>query len=49
MKPPFRLGPADYILIALTCGLVLVAVEYWKPVVEDWFRAVTAPAPETRR
>ena len=48
MKPPFKLGLADYVLIALTCGLVLLAIEHWTPALENWLRAVTAQEAPTR-
>ena len=41
----FRPGLPDYLLIALTCGLVLIAIKYLYPRMEDWFRAETRPPP----
>ena len=44
MKSPFKLGWADYVLIALTCGLVLLVVDRLSDPVEGWFRTITRPA-----
>ena len=41
MKSPLKLGLADYVLIALTCLLVLLFVERWNAPVEDWLREIT--------
>ena len=49
MKSPLKLGLADYFLIALTCLLVLLFVERWKPDVDAWLKDLTRedpPAPE---
>ena len=49
MKPPFKLGWADYALIVLTCLMILFFFDRWKQPVEDWLKAITQggrPAPE---
>ena len=43
MKPPFKLGWADYALIVLTCLLILLFFERWTQPVNDWLREMTAP------
>ena len=44
MKSPFKLGLADYVLIALTCGLILLVIDRWSDPIEDWLRTITMPA-----
>ena len=46
MNHQFKLGWPDYLLIALTCGLVLIAMEYLFPRIEDQFRTRTGHAVE---
>lgn len=45
MKPPFKLGWADYALVGLTCLMILLFFDRWKKPVEDWLKEITRPEP----
>ena len=48
MKPPFKLGWADYALVALTCLMVLFFFDRWNAPMKDWLKTVTQPDPAPR-
>jgi len=45
VKPPFKLGWADYALVALTCLMILFFFDRWSAPVQDWLKEITEPGP----
>jgi len=43
MKPHLKLGLSDYVLIFLTCLMILFFFDRWSDPVEGWLKAVTRP------